>query len=235
MADEIQVALKTPPDKLDVIPNGVDPDRFDALAKEDLDDFSVSFATPDQAIVYYVGRVVYEKGVHLLVQAMTRLLAQRPRVKLVVAGTGDSLNTVRQLAITLGIEDHCFFTGFIPDGVRDRLFRVSDVGAFPSLYEPFGIVALEAMAAHLPVVASAVGGLREVLKHAENSIMVYPNDVDSLVWGILHTLAEPAWAKQRADNAYRLVVEDYNWDRIARLTADVYGRVVDERSRVAWA
>jgi glycogen synthase len=235
MADEINGALKTPADKLDVIPNGVDPARFDALAGEDLDEFRLRFASPDQAIVYYVGRVVYEKGVHLLVQAMTRILAQRSRIKLVVAGTGDSINAVRQLAINQGVGDHCYFTGFIPDGVRDRLFRVSDVAAFPSLYEPFGIVALEAMAAHLPVVASAVGGLREVLKHAENSITVYPNNVDSLAWGILHTLDEPVWAIQRAANAYRMVVEEYNWDRIARLTTDVYSRIVDERTRIAWA
>ncbi|HLZ07525.1 MAG TPA: glycosyltransferase family 4 protein [Chloroflexota bacterium] len=234
MADEVKLALKTPSDKLDVIPNGVDPARFDVLTGEDLSDFRASFAGPNQEIVFYVGRVVYEKGVQVLVQAMARILAQRPGIKLVVAGTGDSLNAVRQLAIDLGIGDHCYFTGFIPDGVRDRLFRVSNVAAFPSLYEPFGIVALEAMAAHLPVVASAVGGLREVLRHAENSITVYPNDANSLAWGILHTLNEPEWAKQRADNAYRMVVDEYGWDRIARLTLDEYARVVDERLGTTW-
>jgi glycogen synthase len=234
MADEINVALNTPIDKLDIVPNGVDPTRFDALDRESLDTFRLRFAGPDEAIVFYVGRVVHEKGVQLLVEAMTRILDQRSRVKLVVAGTGDSLHAVRQIATTLGIGPFCYFTGFIPDGVRDRLFRVADVAAFPSLYEPFGIVALEAMAAHTPVVASAVGGLREVLRHEENALTVYPNSVDSLVWGILTTLNDPASARQRADAAYRMVVEEFNWDTIARQTSGVYEHVVAERTQITW-
>lgn len=234
MADEINVALNTPTGKIDVVPNGVDPSRFDALAKESLDTFRLRFAGPDEAIVFYVGRVVYEKGVQLLVQAMTQILDQRSRVKLVVAGTGDSLHAVRQLATNLGVGPHCYFTGFIPDGVRDRLFRVADVAAFPSLYEPFGIVALEAMAAHTPVVTSAVGGLREVLRHDENGLTVYPNSVDSLTWGIMTTLNDPARASQRADAAYRMVVNEFNWDTIARQTDAVYERVAAERASVTW-
>ena len=234
MAHEINVALSAPTDKLDIIANGVDPARFDALAKESLDTFRLRFAGPDEAVVFYVGRVVYEKGVHLLVQAMRQILDQGARVKLVVAGTGDSLHAVRQLATNLGIAPHCFFTGFIPDGVRDRLFRIANVAAFPSLYEPFGIVALEAMAAHTPVIASAVGGLQEVLRHNENGLTVYPNSVDSLAWGILTTLNDPERAAQRADAAYRMVVDDFNWGTIARRTNAVYEQVVTERSRVDW-
>jgi glycogen(starch) synthase len=234
MADEVNVALNTPLDKVDVVPNGVDPARFDALAKEPLDTFRLRFAGADEAIVFYVGRVVYEKGVQLLVEAIARIRDQSVPVKLVVAGTGDSLHAVRQLAISLGVGPHCYFTGFIPDGVRDRLFRVANVAAFPSLYEPFGIVALEAMAARTPVVASAVGGLREVLRHDENGLTIHPNNVDSLVWGILTTLNDPAGAARRADAAYQMVVEEFNWDTIAQQTGDVYDRIVHERADVSW-
>ncbi len=233
MANEIATALGTPPDKVDVIPNGVDTSRFDALAGEDLTDFRLDFARPDEKIVFYVGRVVYEKGVHLLVEAMPLVLAEWP-VKLVVAGTGDSLNAVRQLARDRGVAASCFFTGFIPDGVRDRLFRVADVAAFPSLYEPFGIVALEAMAARAPVVASEVGGIAEVLQHAENAITVIPGRADSLAWGILHTLENPDWAGQRAANAYRMVREEFNWDAIAEQTTETYDRIVGERQATTW-
>jgi glycosyltransferase involved in cell wall biosynthesis len=234
MAAEVQTALRAPPDKVDVIPNGVDTARFDALDGVPLDAFRARFASKDEAIVFYVGRVQYEKGVHLLVQAMPRLLATRPGLKLVVAGTGDSANAVRQLAHETGVGANCYFTGFIPDADRDRLFRVADVAAFPSLYEPFGIVALEAMAARTPVVASSVGGLAEVLRHGENAITVYPNSVDSLAWGILQTIDRPDLARRRAEVAYTMVVEHYNWEIIARQTRSVYDRLVAERRAVTW-
>ncbi|HEX5418302.1 MAG TPA: glycosyltransferase family 4 protein [Chloroflexota bacterium] len=234
MAAEIQTALGAPPDKLDVIANGVETARFDALDGEDLTSFRARFAAPDEPIVFYVGRVVYEKGVHLLVQAMPLLLQQNPGIRLIVAGRGDSLAYARQLSEELGVADQCIFTGFISDEDRDRLFRVADVAAFPSLYEPFGIVALEAMAARTPVVCADVGGLSEVVQHEETAITVYSNNVGSLAWGIQRVLDDPAAARRRADVAYRMVVDQYNWDAIARQTADVYERVVDERTRVSW-
>ncbi|GAI01374.1 unnamed protein product [marine sediment metagenome] len=124
--------------------------------------------------------------------------------------------------------------GFITDEDRDRLYRVADCAVFPSLYEPFGIVALEAMAARTPVVVSEVGGLREVVKHAETGITVYPNNPESCAWGILHTLQHPEWTRQRVENAYRMVLTRYNWDTIAGQTVDVYQRVIDERARTEW-
>jgi len=235
MANEVQTALRTPADKVDVIPNGIDTNRFDVLANEDLEDFRAGYATPDEKILFYVGRVVYEKGVHLLVQAMPTLLGRGRAVKLVVAGTGDHLNDVRQQAQMLGVAGSCYFAGFIPDATRDRLFKVADVAVFPSLYEPFGIVALEAMAAGTPVVVSEVGGLTEVVKHGETGVTVYQNDVPSLVWGIEHTLDHPDWAQQRAALAYQVVVEQFNWKAIAVKTNEVYERIVRERQRVAWA
>lgn len=234
MANEIQTALHAPADKLDVIPNGVETGRFDALDDEDLTDYRARYAAPDEPIVFYVGRVVYEKGVHLLVEAMPRLLQENSRVRLVVAGTGDSLSYVRQRAIDLGVVDRCRFTGFIPDADRDRLFRVADVAAFPSLYEPFGIVALEAMAAKTPVVAADIGGLSEVVQHEETAITVYPNDVESLAWGISRVLNDPAAARARVETAYRMVADVYTWHAIAQQTAEVYKRIVDARRQVNW-
>ena len=94
-----------------------------------------------------------------------------------------------------------YITGRIPDDVRDGLFMVADCAVFPSLYEPFGIVALEAMAAGTPVVVSDVGGLSEVVEMHETGIKVYPNDPKSLAWGILYTLENPQWSRQRVQNA----------------------------------
>ena len=96
------------------------------------------------------------------------------------------------------------------------------------------MVVLGAMAARCPVVVSEVGGLKEVVQHAETGITVYPDNPESLAWGIVHTLAHPDWARQRAENAYRMVLELYNWDRIAEMTVGVYERVVEERRHVDW-
>src|SRR5207253_2365110 len=121
---------------------------------------------------------------------------------------------LRAKADALGVADNIIFTGRIADEVRDALFKVADCAVFPSLYEPFGIVALEAMAAGTPVVVSQVGGLVEVVTLHETGITVYPNDPASLAWGILHTLQHPEWSRQRAANAERVVRSQFNWARI---------------------
>lgn len=234
MAQEVMSYFSVPPDKVDVIPNGVSTERFDRLDGVDLDDFRARFASPQERIVFYVGRIVHEKGVHLLVEAGPRILAQFPRAKFVVAGTGGMVEALRDRAEELGVGVKFYFTGFIPDEDRDRLYKVADCAVFPSLYEPFGIVALEAMAANTPVVVSSVGGLAEVVQHDETGITVHPDSVEFLAWGILRTLQDPEGAAARARRAYRQVVEEYNWDRIAQQTLSVYERVVEERRRTDW-
>jgi glycogen(starch) synthase len=218
-----------------VIPNGVDPRRFDALKGMDLKTFRAGFAGPNEPIVYYVGRMVPEKGLSVLIDAAPLVLREWPGVKFVLAGGGGYANELRAKANALGVGGNIIFPGRIPDEVRDGLFKVADVAVFPSLYEPFGIVALEAMAAGTPVVVSDVGGLSEVVDLHETGIKVYPDDPESLAWGILHTLKNPQWSKARAENANRVVRTLYNWDRVAGMTADVYKRVVSEAKAGDWA
>jgi len=103
---------------------------------------------------------------HVLVRAMPFILAQQPTAKVVIAGKGPELDWLRSLAWSLGVGEKVLLTGFIADDDRDRLFKIADCAVFPSLYEPFGIVALEAMAAKCPVVVSEVGGLKDVVQHA---------------------------------------------------------------------
>ncbi|MCD6291074.1 MAG: glycosyltransferase family 4 protein [Anaerolineae bacterium] len=234
MASEIREFFNCPADKIDIIPNGVDPTPFQEVAQEDLRGFRAMYALPEEQIVFNVGRIVYEKGVHVLVEAVPLVLAQMPTAKFVIAGRGPLLGQLRERAWKLGVGEKILFTGFISDEERNRLFYIADCAVFPSLYEPFGIVALEAMAAKCPVVVSEVGGLREVVKHAETGITIYPDNPDSLAWGIVHTLSRPDWARQRAENAYKMVLELYNWDRIAGLTVEVYRRVIEERRHTDW-
>jgi glycosyltransferase involved in cell wall biosynthesis len=235
MAWEVTNYFGAPAAKVDVIPNGVDTRRFDALKGMDLSDFRLAWARPDQPIVYYVGRMVPEKGLSVIVASVPYVLREWPGVKFVLAGGGGYANDLKRQAWDLGVADNVIFPGRIPDEVRDGLFRVADCAVFPSLYEPFGIVALEAMAADCPVVVSDVGGLAEVVDMHETGIKVYPDNPESLAWGILHTLKNPEWSRARVQNAARVVREQYNWHRIADMTIDVYNKTVEDAKAGDWA
>src|SRR6478735_3434733 len=180
MAWEVETYFGVSREKIDVIPNGVDLRRFDALRGADLSEFRLNFALPDQPIVYYVGRMVPEKGLSVLIDSVPLVMSEWPGVKFVLAGGGGYASDLKAQAYSLGVADNVIFTGRIPDEVRDGLFMVADCAVFPSLYEPFGIVALEAMAAGTPVVVSDIGGLSEVVDVHETGIKVYPNDPKSL-------------------------------------------------------
>jgi len=235
MAGQIMDFFNVPLDKIDVIPNGVDTQLFEHIVEGvDMAAFRSRFAAPDEKIVYHVGRLVHEKGPQLIVEAAPAVLAAYPKAKFVIAGRGPLLNELRDRAVAIGLADKFYFTGFLSDTDRNLLYKVADVAVFPSLYEPFGIVALEAMAARCPVVVASTGGLAEVVQHNQTGITVYPDSVESLAWGILHTLLNPHWAAARAENAYRVVQAHYNWDTIAKRTTRVYERIVEERARTEW-
>ncbi|MDH7486036.1 MAG: glycosyltransferase family 4 protein [Anaerolineae bacterium] len=224
MAGQVQEEFGVAADRVHVVPNGVDTARFDRYEGPDLSSFRRLYALPEEKLVFSVGRVEYVKGWHVLLEAAPRVLAQCPQTRFVVAGNGGELEHLRGRAGALGIASRVLFTGLISDDDRDRLYRVADAAVFPSLYEPFGIVALEAMAARCPVVVSAIGGLQEVVRCYETGITVYPGNADSLAWGILQVLTQPEQAQTWAAAAYRLVREQYHWDRLAALTVAVYER-----------
>ena len=236
MAWEVQTYFGAPAEKITEIPNAVHTVRFDRLRGMDLSAFRAGYARPDQPIVYYVGRMVPQKGVQIIVDAAPYVVREWPGVKFVLAGGGSHyINELSAKARELGVRDNILFTGRVSDEVRDRLFMVADAAVFPSIYEPFGIVALEAMAAGTPVVVSDVGGLSEVVDLHETGIKVYPDDPQSLAWGILHTLKNPEWSRLRAQNAYRVVRDEYNWSLIADKTLDTYNRVAAEARAGDWA
>jgi glycosyltransferase involved in cell wall biosynthesis len=109
------------------------------------------------------------------------------------------------------------------------------VSVVPSLFEPFGIVALEAMAAKSPVVASDTGGLSEIIEHDVTGVKVYPNNPDSLAWGITKVLLDDNYRKYLRENAYKRVLEKYDWEKIAQQTKLIYEGVLGEYSKSFWA
>jgi glycosyltransferase involved in cell wall biosynthesis len=234
MASEVQAFFHTPPEKIDVIPNGVKPYQDSRWTPAELAACRSRYAAMDKQIVFAVGRLVHEKGFHLLVEAVSQILSEFPDTQFVIAGRGPEATNLAQQAERLGVTDHVHFPGFISDEERDLLYHVAACAVFPSLYEPFGIVALEAMAAGCPVVVAEVGGLREVVRHGKTGVTVYSDDVRSLAWGVLHTLRNPEMAAARAEEARQVVRREFNWDTVAAKTIAVYQRVLEERRKIEW-
>jgi len=224
MRDEVERVLTCPVDKIRVVPNGIELDRMtppQGSTPGDLAEFRKRFARADEQLVLYVGRMVREKGVAVLVEAIPRVLAERPGTRFVFAGGGYTEGLeARAAALRLG--DRARFTGFLSEDDLRRLYAVADAAVYPSLYEPFGIVALEAMAAKVPLVTSDVGGFREIVEHNVTGIMTWANNPESLAWGVLQVLGNRALARRLVKAAYQKVVRDYPWERIARQTLEAY-------------
>lgn len=226
MADQVHTVHAVPADKLRVVANGIALDRLEVpAAAGDPAEFRRRFAEPNEKIVLFVGRLVREKGVEVLLEAAPRVLARRPEAVFVMVGNGWT-EPLRQQTVRLGVRDRVRFSGFIPDSELNLLYRVADVAVYPSLYEPFGIVALEAMATRTPVVTSDVGGFRETITHGETGLHTWANNPESLAWGIVEVLEHPAAAGERAEKAFKVVVEQYSWDHLAARTVDIYREVL---------
>ena len=231
MRDEVAGVLEVPYDKLDVIPNGVDLSKFEFAFDEG--EFRRWFAKPEEKIVFFVGRMVPEKGIQVLIEAIPEILPSYNDVKFVIVGGGDRSYLVK-MAEDMGVSHKVFFAGYVDDETLLKLYRVADVAVYPSLYEPFGIVALEAMAARVPVIVTDVGGLREVVDHGVTGLSAWADNPDSLAWAILQILKNPYSARMMSENAYRKVTEQFSWGRIAERTAGVYERVWSEYAASDW-
>jgi glycosyltransferase involved in cell wall biosynthesis len=234
MRHEVERVLNVPHDKIDVIYNGIRPEKklqppeFDPLA------FRRLFAKDHEKIVYYVGRMTHEKGVYVLLDAAPKILAAMGGdVKFILIGHGQT-NVLKQQAWNLGIWDYCNFTGFMSDDDLDRFQTIADCAVFPSLYEPFGIVALESFAASVPVVVSNAGGLPEVVNHGKTGIVTQAYDTNSLACGILEVLQKSNYAKYLVKNAHIDLTTRFNWFELAQQTEAVYKLVIEQRTKVTW-
>jgi glycosyltransferase involved in cell wall biosynthesis len=234
MALEVQSFFHVPAGKIDVVPNGVDLHRNGHWTQRDLVNCRSRYGAPDRQVVFGIGRLVHEKGFHVLIEAIPRVLSEFPNTQFVIAGRGPEGPNLMHRADSLDVANHVCFPGFVSDSERDCLFHIASCAVFPSLYEPFGVVALEAMAAGCPVVVSEVGGLREVVSHGQTGITVYPNDPQSVAWGILENLRNPELAASRATEAQQLVERQFNWDSVATRTIAIYQRVLEERGKIDW-
>ena len=234
MQQEVERSLRSPADKVDIIYNGIRSEKKPNRSTFDYLDFRRRFARDDEQIVYYVGRITYEKGVQVLLRAAPRVIKAMDRlVKFVIIGTGQ-VEPLKNLAIDLGIQDSCHFTGFMPDEDLNLFQSIADCAVFPSLYEPFGIVVLESFAAQVPVIVSDVGGLPEVVQHRMTGMVTQANCPSSLATGILQVLQEPEFAKGMVDRAYQDLQSRFSWAQLAKETSAIYERITKERQMGPW-
>jgi glycogen synthase len=232
MAGELRGYFDVPPDKMSMIPNGINPDLLQNCPEEEVERLRRRYAPNGERLLFFVGRITPEKGLQVLLRAMPLILKTMPDVRLLVAGKNSEQMTplVDELCIGKNVE----LLGFVTDQERNCLYAAVDAAIFPSLYEPFGIVALEAMAAGCNVIVSAVGGLCEVVHHLHTGLTTMTNNPQSIAWAVEHLFSHPQEAELCRERALEEVHSRYNWDRIARQTLNLYETVLKERESVEW-
>ena len=233
MKGEVKHVFRVPEDKIDIIPNGVDLNKFDGYEKDM--NFRRKYAEDNEKIIFFVGRLVNEKGVHVLIDSVPKVLQYYNGAKFIIAGKGPQLEHLKAKANYMGVSHKVYFTGYIKDEELLKIYKCADVAVFPSLYEPFGIVALEGMVANVPVVVSDTGGLSGIVEHGVNGMKSYTGNANSLADSILEILHNPEKAEKMKENALKKVHSIYNWKLITDKTIEVYKGIINESEKSNWS
>jgi len=218
--------------RIAVIPNGIDP--HDLRPVGDLEALRREFAQPHEKLVLLVGRLVYEKGFQLALDALPGVIERVENVRFLVAGSGTHEGELKAQAQRLGLSEHGVFLGWIGDDALHSLYRISDLCVVPSIYEPFGLVALEAMASGCPCIVADTGGLREVVPSGERVGLRFDGgDAEHLGVMIERLLVDGELRDRLVAEASEHVLS-FDWDDIAQRTRGVYSELakVDVREEV---
>jgi len=217
--------------KVSVVWNGVDPEQYDPakVKSQDVEKIKKKHGIPeDGCMLLFLGRLTWVKGVRNLVQAMPLILEDYPNTKLVILGKGEEQRDLIEMANRLGVQENvaCLFE-FVSEQERIAYYAASDVCVFPSTYEPFGIVSLEAMSMAKPIVVGAQGvvGFREqVVPSGEdrNGVHVNGNDPADIAWGIREVLKDSDRAEKWGENGRKRVLQYFTWRKAAEQTLQVY-------------
>ena len=224
MKNEIQRLFGLPFDKINVIPNGINLSNFTGIERDY--DFRRQYAMDNEKIILYVGRLVYEKGVQHLIAAMPKILSNYNDAKLIIAGRGGMMDELRAEASNLGLNDKIYFTGYLNSKQAQKMYKCADVAVFPSTYEPFGIVALEAMLAGVPTVVSDVGGLDEIVTHGVDGMKSYAGNANSIADSVTALLYDHQLATNVSKKAKQKVKDQFNWEKIAQDTHFTYEKAI---------
>jgi glycogen(starch) synthase len=234
MKDEL-IQLGFPRDKIYVSYNGVDPQKYNpgSVSAEKVRKIREFYGLKeDNLMVLFLGRLVGVKGVDKLIMAMPHILSKIPKARLVIVGVGDLQEYLTNLVRTMRLDEYVKFRfDFISEEERILHYAACDVAVFPSLYEPFGIVALEAMSMERPVVVGAAGvsGMREIVVCCNEEQCGYhidPNNPSDIAWGIISALESPEKRKWLGKNGRKRVLNEFTWSRIAEKTVELYEKML---------
>lgn len=236
MRDEL-AGLSFSERKLRVCWNGVDPDKYDS-AKIDPEKVQKlrerCNLAPDEKMVLFVGRLTPVKGVDRLIEAVPHVLKNHPKTKLVILGVGDMDKYLMELVKSLNLQDSITFNlSFVSEEERILHYAACDLAVFPSLYEPFGIVSLEAMSMGKPVVVGArgVSGMREQVVASgpdQCGFHINPLDPADIAWGINCALCDPSALKRLGENGRKRVLEYFTWEKAAENTIRLYEQAIND-------
>jgi glycogen synthase len=206
--------------RIAVIPNGVDPSELRPAG--DLRALRSTYAPRQEKLVLLVGRLVYEKGFQLALDALPGVIDRVGNVRFVVAGSGTHEQELKAQARRLGLSAHGSFLGWIGDDALHSLYRIADLCVVPSIYEPFGLVALEAMASDCPCIVADTGGLREVVPRGERvGLRFNGGDAEHLGVMIERLLVDRELRDRLVTEASEYVLR-FDWDDIALRTREIY-------------
>ena len=212
IVDHLVADFELAPEQVVRVPNGIDPARWDGHDRHD----------EREPLVVSWGRVQYEKGFQVLARAMTTLRGRIPDVRCTIAGRGSYLPELQTQIDVEGVSDLVDLPGFLHDEDLRRLVHRAGCIVIPSLYEPFGVVALEALAAGAPLVVARTGGLAELIAGTDAGLTFEPGNPDDLARCVEMVLRSPSLATQLTESARRLVSDRYSWRAIAQTTVVVY-------------
>jgi glycogen(starch) synthase len=233
MRSHVANVFGVPRSRITTIQNGIDPHDLEPVAA-DLAALRARFAEPHEQLVLLVGRLVYEKGFHVALDALAPVVHARGGVRFVVAGSGTAEQELKRQARRLGLAGHGTFLGWVGDDMLHSLYRVAEIVVVPSIYEPFGLVALEAMASGCLCVVADTGGLREVVPDDGTAGLRFPARDAAALQSTLEQVLGDDQLRARLVAAARRHVLSFGWDEVARATAEIYDRLAAERALSAW-
>ena len=235
MKEEL-IGLGFPQEKIKVSYNGVDPQKYspDKVSTSEMKRVRELYGIKDdELMILFVGRLVWIKGVDKLVMAMPLILKEIPNAKLVVVGLGEMKEHAEQVVASLKLQDKVKFRyEFIPEEERIAHYAACDVAVFPSLYEPFGIVAIEAMSMEKPIVVGATGisGMKEIVipeGPQQCGFHINPNDPTDIAWGVINSIKDPKRKAELGKNGRKRVLANFTWDVIAKKTLELYQQLLE--------
>ncbi len=211
--------------RVSVVPNGVDEARWVTSAPQRLA-ARARLGLTDEPLLVLVGRLEHEKGAQDAIDAVALLSRRWPTLHLALVGDGARAADLRAQADRLGVTERVHAVGRLVGDQVAAMVAAADVALVPSRYEPFGLVALEAMAAGTPVVVCATGGLVDVVVDGVSGLVVAPADPDSLAQAVDGLLDDPGRRETLAQAASARVAARFGWAAVATATADVYAEVL---------